>query len=392
LPEEFEELIPYIGQCLSEIEAKPPRVRIVNGQKPEDTPDFDQERIWKILVGGNKLSRGYTVEGLTVSYYRRRARTADTLMQMGRWCGYRPGYQDLVRLFIGRRESEGRNGFVDLYSLYEGAVRDELALRRELQRYSTDEEPRTLPRDVPPLIEASLGIRLLPTNRSKMYNAEAKYFNFGSQRTEKVGAPFSLTDVNWNEGLGRNLVRDARIDLRTIGMETGRGLRAWVGPVDTDSVLRFLREYRWLDGARSLAHELDYLNGRYGDPEIGRWLFFAPQQRSAKDSWRVDDRVFDIQHHARRGGAEMAYTAYSGSRDREIAAALAGLSAVPSSLAQYVADKQAVITLIPTRDFEREGFTSMGFAIQYPRNGLPVKSVFGPRDTTQPTALIVDAT
>ena len=52
-----------------------------------------------------KLSRGYTVEGLTISYYRRSARTADTLMQMGRWFGFRQGYADLVRLFIGTEES-----------------------------------------------------------------------------------------------------------------------------------------------------------------------------------------------------------------------------------------------------------------------------------------------
>lgn len=52
-----------------------------------------------IAVGGNKLSRGITLEGLSVSYYLRTTRLYDSLMQMGRWFGYRPGYVDLCRLY-----------------------------------------------------------------------------------------------------------------------------------------------------------------------------------------------------------------------------------------------------------------------------------------------------
>ena len=51
-----------------------------------------------IAVGGDKLSRGLTLEGLTVSYYLRPTTMYDTLMQMGRWFGYRPGYLDLCRI------------------------------------------------------------------------------------------------------------------------------------------------------------------------------------------------------------------------------------------------------------------------------------------------------
>ncbi|HCY77496.1 MAG TPA: endonuclease [Ignavibacteriales bacterium] len=52
-----------------------------------------------IAVGGDKLSRGLTLEGLTTSYYLRASKMYDTLMQMGRWFGYRPGYIDLCRIF-----------------------------------------------------------------------------------------------------------------------------------------------------------------------------------------------------------------------------------------------------------------------------------------------------
>lgn len=52
-----------------------------------------------IVVGGDKLSRGLTLEGLTISYFTRGSSTYDTLMQMGRWFGFRPGYIDVCRLF-----------------------------------------------------------------------------------------------------------------------------------------------------------------------------------------------------------------------------------------------------------------------------------------------------
>ena len=52
-----------------------------------------------VAVGGDRLSRGLTLEGLTTSYFHRGARAFDTLMQMGRWFGYRPRYTHLCRVF-----------------------------------------------------------------------------------------------------------------------------------------------------------------------------------------------------------------------------------------------------------------------------------------------------
>ncbi|MDD6082726.1 MAG: Z1 domain-containing protein [Oscillospiraceae bacterium] len=53
-----------------------------------------------IAIGGDKLSRGLTLEGLTVSFFMRSSMMYDTLMQMGRWFGFRPKYTDLCRLFV----------------------------------------------------------------------------------------------------------------------------------------------------------------------------------------------------------------------------------------------------------------------------------------------------
>jgi Z1 domain len=53
-----------------------------------------------IVIGGTSLARGYTLEGLSISYFIRSTIFYDTLMQMGRWFGYRTGYEDLCRIFM----------------------------------------------------------------------------------------------------------------------------------------------------------------------------------------------------------------------------------------------------------------------------------------------------
>ncbi len=60
---------------------------------------YKKQGLSVIAVGGNKLARGITLEGLSISYYLRTTRMYDSLMQMGRWFGYRPGYVDLCRLY-----------------------------------------------------------------------------------------------------------------------------------------------------------------------------------------------------------------------------------------------------------------------------------------------------
>ena len=75
-------------------------VRVINGSAQEALDYWDHpDGMSVIAIGGDKLSRGLTLEGLSVSYYLRTSRMYDTLLQMGRWFGYRPGYVDLCRLY-----------------------------------------------------------------------------------------------------------------------------------------------------------------------------------------------------------------------------------------------------------------------------------------------------
>ena len=76
------------------------QVKVINGAAKDALDYWDHpEGLNAIAIGGDKLSRGLTLEGLSVSYYLRASRMYDTLLQMGRWFGYRPGYVDLCRLY-----------------------------------------------------------------------------------------------------------------------------------------------------------------------------------------------------------------------------------------------------------------------------------------------------
>jgi hypothetical protein len=88
-----------------------------------------------IVVGGNRLSRGLTIEGLSVTYFTRPSTRQDSLYQMGRWFGYRNGYEDVVRIFMPRAQI---NWFTGVFKL-------EMTLREQWE-HSGEEQP-IMPRD-----------------------------------------------------------------------------------------------------------------------------------------------------------------------------------------------------------------------------------------------------
>jgi hypothetical protein len=128
-----------------------------------------KEGVSVIAVGGNKLSRGLTLEGLSVSYFLRSTRMYDTLMQMGRWFGYRDGYLDLCRLYT---TSELRGWFSHV------ALAEE-ELKREFDHMSEVH---------PPLTPADYGLRvrqhpdgMMVTALNKMAHGQSREVTFAGQ-------------------------------------------------------------------------------------------------------------------------------------------------------------------------------------------------------------------
>ena len=101
----------------------------------EDVLDYginENEGLRAIVIGGNRLSRGLTLEGLTVSFFIREAKETkhDTLLQMGRWFGYKGKNTDLVRIYLTSR----------LNSQFSSMILVEESLRSDLELYEEQDE------------------------------------------------------------------------------------------------------------------------------------------------------------------------------------------------------------------------------------------------------------
>lgn len=131
-------------------------------QKTEDTEKLNYKKYASgrrvIAIGGLTLSRGLTLEGLSTSYFFRNSKAYDTLLQMGRWFGYRPGYQDLCRVWAGSDVQDWFEHIAD--------VVDELRL--DIKRMHVNKKP---PKLFGMRVRSHPGA-LLVTARNKMRNAK----------------------------------------------------------------------------------------------------------------------------------------------------------------------------------------------------------------------------
>lgn len=107
-------------------------VYVINSKSDEvlDYARYEKEGVGltAIAVGGLSLSRGLTIEGLTVSYMYRNTKMYDTLMQMGRWFGYRLGFEDLCRVYLSHDS-------INWYSHIAGAAEE---LTQQVKRMRRD--------------------------------------------------------------------------------------------------------------------------------------------------------------------------------------------------------------------------------------------------------------
>jgi len=392
-PPSFEELLPFITTCITKICAGK-SVRVVNGEDKnrDDTPDFDQVPVWAILIGGAKLSRGYTVEGLTVSYYRRPTGAGDTLMQMGRWFGFRPGYRDLVRLFIGHKEKKGKV-VVNLYEAFEAVCRDEEALRADLSKYSVE---GILPRQVPPLVRQHLPS--LPPTLRNMFNAQILSTDFAGDWTEKTSAPIKREHMSANMNAANKLLGVSALSpAERISFVNAAGkirnFETVSGYCSGSEVLAFLRQYVWADGKKSVSLEMKYIASALESGKLGKWLVFLPQVRSNRRHEVESGKVHKLSVIERARVSESRFGVYSEPRHREAAAYLAGRLVLAKANAPLVAKGNQELPVLVLYFVEEVGKTkgelSVGFGIQYPGEKKETATVWGVRDPTQLAAVVV---
>jgi hypothetical protein len=182
-----------------------------------------------IAVGGFSLSRGLTLEGLTVSYFMRNSIMYDTLMQMGRWFGYRPGYEDLCRVWI---PADG----VGWYAHIHEAMDD---LQSQLKRM---ELAKATPE------QFGLAVRshpesLIVTARNKMGTGKEFPVKVGLAENliETTRVVLNADQIKKNMKAGENLLANAIKANHTLEPRP-RGLL--LRKLDVSLILDFLREYR----------------------------------------------------------------------------------------------------------------------------------------------------
>ncbi|MDO9486379.1 MAG: Z1 domain-containing protein [Actinomycetota bacterium] len=160
----FDEISPALAATIDGL-----KVLADNGQSV-DRLIYDDEPATVIAVGGNTLSRGLTLEGLVSSYFLRSSGTYDTLLQMGRWFGYRPGYGDLPRIWTTKQLADEFEFLADV----------EDSIRTEIERYQTVDgaSPLNLP------VRIALHPRMQATAKAKMYFAVKGDPSYSAQRPQ----------------------------------------------------------------------------------------------------------------------------------------------------------------------------------------------------------------
>ena len=163
---------------------------------PDDDNPYDGLSPAFIVVGGNTLSRCLTLEGLICTYFSRDVKQADTLMQMGRWFGYRVGYELLPRIWL-TTEAQTR---------FEYLARIDDSLRTDLVTYANSEgKDRKSPLDVAPIITLPVSESLFRvTSKSKMQSATDCDINLAGANIQPT--IFNKNDLKKNLDIGNAFI------------------------------------------------------------------------------------------------------------------------------------------------------------------------------------------
>ncbi|WP_186172818.1 Z1 domain-containing protein [Burkholderia gladioli] len=249
----------------------PVEVRTINGKSP-DTLDYkrnEETGLHVIAIGGFVLSRGFTLEGLTVSYFLRSSMMYDTLLQMGRWFGYRDGYTDVCRVYM-------TDDAIGWYSHISGAI-DEL--RDEFKRM---ERAKRTPR------EFGLRVRsdpeaLIITARNKMRTGKPVRHSISLGSTLIETTSLRKDALDQNRDLAEEFV--AALD-RQHGTKVVDSGWLWSG-VSAAEVRGFVGRFRNYDDLciKTQSEPVNaYIQAREGD-EMPKWdvCLFSPAKAEAGD-------------------------------------------------------------------------------------------------------------
>jgi Z1 domain len=243
----FDDVIPKLSDLISQFSPLP--VLLLNS-KSDDELDYElNPNLTAIVIGGNKLSRGLTIEGLIVSYFVRESSSpnADTLTQMGRFFGYKSDVVDITRIYT---TDQLRSEFRDV-SLMESS------LRREIQLYALSGKS---PDDFGPRVIKRVG--LLPTARNRMRDARSYDVSYSGDLVQTTSFP-KYSELNGAKNKTK-LLTNVELTSAFLSkchqqfLSEDLGLESkmlWKG-VNSNDVAAFIEQYQVVDNATRFRPEL----------------------------------------------------------------------------------------------------------------------------------------
>lgn len=245
----------------------------VNGGAGDALTYTDREDgVSVIAIGGDKLSRGLTLEGLTISYYLRASKMYDTLMQMGRWFGYRPGYTDLCRLYTTP----------ELQLAYRNIT---LASEELLDKFDEMAATGDTPERFALYVRTSPD-GLMVTAPAKMRHGAKLDLTFSGNIVETIVFPRVEQQQTGNLHLVNEFLREQEGEGRRI--ETRSHNYRWDDVPGAD-VAVLLRGWRTADRAQKARGSVlaDYIKSRNGHDELTHWMVVLVNRDGATTSAEI---------------------------------------------------------------------------------------------------------
>lgn len=260
-PVTLEEIFRYLPEVLECIEFP-----VENGAS-DDRIDYSGKARTYIVVGGSILARGLTLEGLMVSYFLRTANQYDTLLQMGRWFGYRPGYEDLPRIWMPR----------GLKLRFRALASVEQEIRDDIEQYRIRD---LTPMDLAVRIRAIPGMAITAANKMRAARRCAVSY-WGTHRQTFRFAHTDAVQLEQNWAAGSDLV--SRIEALGLRDREVVDRKLWRG-VPRSSVRRFLESYVVESTQADLLPSmlLPFVDGI--DPRLSRWNVGIVESGRGRDS------------------------------------------------------------------------------------------------------------
>jgi Z1 domain len=244
-----------------------------------------------IAVGGDKLSRGLTLEGLTISYYFRNTMMYDTLMQMGRWFGYRNGYMDLCRIYTSET----------IASNFEHLAIAMKELREEFDKMK-DSGKSPLEFAIKMLAHPSMTL----TNPLKMRTAKESYTIY--RKTLQQTRIFGLNEAFYQKNMRatNNLVNTIYDKIYLQPDKKGSTKYHVADGVSVDIILEFLKEYQTKSedkvNATRITNYIKLVNNKYN--ELDDWKVAIVEGIANSENPPVNFGKLKLKHTVARGNGQ----------------------------------------------------------------------------------------